>query len=103
MEIGFNKFPIIATALNSDNQEDRYPIVHAVLRKNEDEKYFIEFQIFSTESDEEKVETFRSELMVLIKEETNLELPYLINGSYYKIVNGMLGSKYFRMPLGKII
>lgn len=103
MILGFNRFPIIATAMKSENDSDRFPIVHARITKNEDEKYYIAFEVLAQDPYSEEVEKYQSELMQLIKEETNLNLPYKIGDSYYKVAEGIPGSKYFRMPLGKTI
>lgn len=104
MIIGFNKqFPIIATAY--DEGERKYPIVHVLIRFNPDNdvarRCYLEFEYlanFATDAD--KVEEFRDELMKLIADETNINLPYKIGEEFFWFSNKhtVPGKKYALLP-----
>jgi hypothetical protein len=104
MVLGFNEFPIIASALNSEDHEHRYPIVHAVLRCKFDEEkgtksYYIKFSPLYATEDAEKVDRFKKELMIFIKENTNLDVPFEYNEELVTVFKSPFpGSKWAIIP-----
>lgn len=105
MEIGFNnQWPIVATALNSMEHDNRYPIIHVVMRHRDNDdatrKYYYEFETLSRENESHAVESFKQALMIFLAENSNLKLPYLIDGKYYRFSNNALipGHTYSLLP-----
>jgi hypothetical protein len=105
MEIGFNKgFPIIATVLNSMRHEDRYPIVHLVVRpkysKDDTFTMFLDFDVLSRKGDEEKVEYFKFALIKFFLDNSAVRLPLMWEGKFHNIDNTYVipGKKYSILP-----
>lgn len=106
MEIGFNnQWPIIATVMNSMDHANRYPIIHLVMYHktldNGVRAYYLTFEQLVADDDLAKVKEFKQELMKFVAENSNLDLPYLIDDKYYKFSDkGLIpGRKYSLLPV----
>jgi len=109
MILGFNESgSIVATAMNSEKEDNRYPIIHVLLKHRMIEgyrQYYLEFEslVDIHDANKKRVDEMRSALMMLISDDSNLNLPYLIDGEMYNFSNKSLipSSKYSLLPVVK--
>jgi hypothetical protein len=104
-------FPVIATASRADlasdemRDPDRYPIVHAVLKKRkigEQYKFYVAFSVIGDYSDPLVAEV-RNELMKFVSDTYDNKFEFEIDGKFYVVTDmsnipGIRMSKYFVLP-----